>query len=274
MPAFALKQLLLVDGSGGGQFDFVHSLYCDSQPACRNLAANVHSPDVILNDVKLWRQASDVDELDFFWHSPCCYDFSSNGKGQGTTSERGLLVKYSLKYVVAKKRKIVGFEQTRCILFKKHKHVVRRMKNVLKKAGYYVKSGVINSKNHGSPQRRLRFFMIGIRRDQKKNKFVWPAAAGNVRFDLEKRGLSDAMSSSDEPMKLPPKGQMLSKEPNRERNHVRRAIRLVKRQCKHQCKKKLASVKQRLQEKGLSTMSRVVKKTIVKTYRDQCGRHL
>ena len=273
MPALALQHLL----AGHDDLDFCHSLFCDSEPSCRSTAVHLFNPSVMLDDAKKWPQVRHINDLDMFWHSPCCYDYTSNSKQLGfAAGERGKLIQHSLKFVVATKPKIVGFEQVRNILFKKHKWIVAKMKRVLRKAGYRVKCGILDSALFGNPQSRRRFYMIALRRDVVVEPMRWPSLGNGSRFKDIESVLDPFGKTVDKPMRLPPHGQENTVEPNRERKLVLKAIGRVESLYKMRCKNMLRRLQNQCASKRncCAAVPKSVKRRVVKKMKARCDRKL
>ena len=229
MPAHVLQHIFLDE--------FQHKLYCDSNASCRATATYLFKPSVILKDVASWKSVSHIRDLDFFWHSPCCYDYTSNAKQRGYWGggTRSKLILHSLRYIVRAKPKVVGFEQVHNIIFKKHKWLIKWMKKILRQKGYLIKSGVLDSSHFGNPQRRRRFFMIGVRSDVAVAPMKWPKVKRGSTSSETEALLDPQNAAVDFPMRLPPFGQQNSIEPNRQRRLVLQALAKLKSQAKASC---------------------------------------
>jgi site-specific DNA-cytosine methylase len=72
--------------------------------------------------------------------------------------------------------------------------LLRKVTRHLRKAGYVVSARLLNTRNHGVPQRRRRLYLVGIRADSYKRTLQWPQAVPLKRTakSLLVRGAADA----------------------------------------------------------------------------------
>lgn len=120
-----------------------------------------------------------------------CQPFSNIGKRNGRKDpDHGNLFLDFIKIVKGTQPKAFLFENVSGITQKLHDEVIRHMCDEFKKAGYAVSSSVLNSADFGVPQKRKRFFLLGIRKSTPpkfplptnyKSYKLWKAFIGNFK---------------------------------------------------------------------------------------------
>lgn len=114
---------------------------------------------------------SKVDKLpyvDIIFHSSPCQSFSCAGKGKGGDEGSGTtssLMWESLRLIETSKPKYVVWENVANVLSDKHKHNFIKYLEKLTEFGYKSSFDLLNSKNYGIPQNRLRIFCVSKRVD-------------------------------------------------------------------------------------------------------------
>lgn len=114
---------------------------------------------------------SRVDKLpyvDIIFHSSPCQSFSCAGKGDGGDEGSGTtssLMWESLRLIETSKSKYVVWENVANVLSDKHKHNFIKYLEKLTEFGYESSFDLLNSKNYGIPQNRLRIFCVSKRVD-------------------------------------------------------------------------------------------------------------
>ena len=65
-----------------------------------------------------------------------------------------------------------------------HEQVIKELKDV---GTYWVHSRTLNTEEHGVPQHRERWYMVGIRKDAQEHPFTWPmpSECGRIRDYLD-----------------------------------------------------------------------------------------
>lgn len=130
---------------------------------------------------------SQVPDFDLFTMSSPCQDFSSAGKqagGEEGSGTRSSLLWECRKAIVAKLPKYILFENVPAILSKKFKPGFLKWCAELESYGYANFYQLLNAKDYGIPQNRLRCFMVSILRTEADPT---PAYNFPAPFPLEKR---------------------------------------------------------------------------------------
>lgn len=131
-----------------------------------------------------WAQ---VPDFDLFTMSSPCQDFSSAGKqagGEEGSGTRSSLLWECRKAILAKRPKYILFENVSAILSKKFKPGFLKWCAELESYGYANFYQLLNAKDYGIPQNRLRCFMVSILRTEADPN---PAYNFPAPFPLKKR---------------------------------------------------------------------------------------
>ena len=113
---------------------------------------------------------SDVKELDgtqyqgkvdvLVYGSPC-QSFSIAGKRLGTADERGQLIYSAFRILEEVKPKMFVYENVAGLLSIDNGETIKNMLREWGRLGYKITMDLINSKDYGIPQNRLRLFVVG-----------------------------------------------------------------------------------------------------------------
>ena len=121
------------------------------------------SPDELLEFV-----GKKPGEVDYLIGGAPCQPFSNMGKKLGKDDPKnGDLFLEFVKMVKGIKPKAFVFENVSGIVHSKHSDVVRYMYDHLENLGYTLSSAILNAADYGVPQKRERFFLIGIKGSDK-----------------------------------------------------------------------------------------------------------
>lgn len=126
-------------------------------------------------DITKWDKDLDVDLI---MHGSPCQDFSTAGKQEGASvggETRSSLMYETVRIVGKLKPSIVIWENVKNILSQKHRHNFELYLSNMTELGYTNTYQVINSVEHGVPQKRDRLFVISTLSETKV-----PAAQGSA----------------------------------------------------------------------------------------------
>lgn len=137
----------------------------------RSYRDQVNLPERILGDIRaieplevlgaVKRQPGDIDLV--VGGAPC-QPFSNMGKKHGQNDERnGDLFLHFVRFVKDIQPKAFIFENVVGITQGRHREVISYMKEQFSGMDYGISHAVLNSANYGVPQRRERFFLVGIK---------------------------------------------------------------------------------------------------------------
>lgn len=107
-------------------------------------------------------------EIDCLIGGPPCQAFSSAGKQDSIFDHRGTLIYEYLRLLRELKPKVFLFENVRGLVTARGKNcepgeVLMGLVHMIKSEGYHCRVTLLNSADFGSPQRRVRCFIIGSR---------------------------------------------------------------------------------------------------------------
>lgn len=113
--------------------------------------------------------------VDIICHTSPCQDYSVAGKGAGGdegSGTRSSLMYESLRLIETSKPKYVLWENVAAVLSAKHKHNFIKYLERLSELGYENMFDLLNAKNYGLPQNRLRIFCVSRKIDNLENTDV------------------------------------------------------------------------------------------------------
>lgn len=113
-----------------------------------------------LGDVSLQKS---LPYADIICHTSPCQDYSQAGKGAGGdegSGTRSSLMFESLRLIETSKPKYVLWENVAAVLTPKHRHNFIKYLEKLSELGYENAFDLLNGKNYGIPQNRLRIFCV------------------------------------------------------------------------------------------------------------------
>ena len=143
--------------------------------------------------------------LDFYVVGLACQPFSKAGKNAGTRDKadggRGNLFQFAVKFIQNRLPKVFIIENVENLV-KQHASTFNRWMRTLRAIHdgvYTVDWQIMVTDEHGLPQRRRRLYIVGIRLDALKHKFVWPTPVGTVDLD----SILDPADPTEDPLTLP-----------------------------------------------------------------------
>lgn len=113
-----------------------------------------------LGDVSLQKE---LPYVDIIFHSSPCQSFSCAGKGEGGDEGSGTtssLMWESLRLIGTSMPRFIVWENVAAVLSGKHRHNFLKYLERLSEMGYESAFELLNSKNYGVPQNRLRIFCV------------------------------------------------------------------------------------------------------------------
>ena len=127
-------------------------------------------------------------QLDIYMSGGCCQPFSKIGANLGEVDARSDTTKTSVSFIAKRKPKLFILENVKNMLSKTHKHffketIVKRLRAIRKYSKlhkrhvglYRFYMRLYNSSDFGSPQKRERVIIVGVRKDATKfRRFTMP----------------------------------------------------------------------------------------------------
>ena len=173
------------------EFDFISVGFSKIEPAAITAFKALHGDVKNFGDITLidWEE---VPDFDLFTMSSPCQDFSAAGKqagGDEGSGTRSSLLWECTKAIQIKRPRYVLFENVAAVASQKFVKGFNKWQRRLEGFGYVNFAQLINSKDQGVPQNRLRLFMVSILRteDNPNPKYHFPKP-----FKLE-RCLADVL---------------------------------------------------------------------------------
>lgn len=170
-PIQALRQLAI---------PFKHVWSCEIDDYCEESIKANYYPQKFYKDITK-RDVNELPDIDLYVCGFPCQPFSNAGKRKGFDHEKGNIFWRCLDVIKTKKPKYFLLENVRGLTW----HDKGRTWNVICDAlnslsNYKFIWKVLNTRKFGIPQNRERIYMIGIRKDVKK-EFIWPEPS-NMRL--------------------------------------------------------------------------------------------
>lgn len=104
-----------------------------------------------------------------------CQAFSVAGEQKGFNDERGKLFFEIIRFLKEKKPLVFLLENVRNLVNHNEGGTLKKMLELLKDCGYWVKYDVLSADTHGNiPQNRERIFIVGFRSKKQHEKFSFP----------------------------------------------------------------------------------------------------
>lgn len=125
-----------------------------------------------LGDVSLQKE---LPYVDIIFHSSPCQSFSCAGKGEGGDEGSGTtssLMWESLRLIGTSMPRFIVWENVAAVLSDKHRHNFIKYLERLSEMGYESTFELLNSKNYGIPQNRLRIFCISRKIENENNRDI------------------------------------------------------------------------------------------------------
>lgn len=150
--------------------------------ACRTYELNLGKitvGDVRKIDLPKFRRRPDVLTAGF-----PCQPFSNAGSRKGVQDDRGTLFQTAINVVADLKPRVVIFENVRGLLSFKtdNRLLIEDICMQLDQLGYDVAFSLIDASRHNVAQKRLRVFIVGVKRSRRHGLFSFPAPVD--RHDL------------------------------------------------------------------------------------------
>ena len=123
-----------------------------------------------LGDVSLCKE---LPYVDIIFHSSPCQDYSCAGKGAGGdegSETRSSLMWESLRLIGTSMPRFIVWENVAAVLSGKHRHNFLKYLERLSEMGYESAFELLNSKNYGVPQNRLRIFCVSRKIENEENR--------------------------------------------------------------------------------------------------------
>ncbi|WP_322895066.1 MULTISPECIES: DNA cytosine methyltransferase [unclassified Yoonia] len=175
----------------------------------KNLAQKGRSKNVVMYDEDIRKlSASDLaarhflqgKNCDLLLGGPPCQGFSTHRiNGTGVNDPRNALIHDYFNFVERLRPRAFLMENVPGMLWPRHKEYLESFYNQAEKRNYTVFDPVkLDARDYGTPQRRRRVFILGVREDVDLSTFVWPPPPTHAPPELaEHVGLASWISCHD-----------------------------------------------------------------------------
>ena len=167
-PYIALCELV------GTKVKIEHKFSCDSDSSVREMINANFSPQIVYDDV-FTRDPSTVPVVDIYTAGFPCQTFSTAGKRDGFSDDRGIVFFAVLNYIMLNRPKVVILENVKGLLTHDAGNSFEIIVKSLKDIGIYnVYWDILSPHEHGWPQYRPRVFIVCLRKDIQNRAFNFP----------------------------------------------------------------------------------------------------
>lgn len=186
-----LTHISLFSGCGGFDLGFHQAGFKtifanDINPeACSTYRANIG--EIFDGDIRTLKLPAFPKHPDVLTAGFPCQPFSNAGSRKGLDDDRGTLYQTAIDFVKELKPKSVVFENVRGLLSFKNgqKLVIQEICEQLENLGYDVIFSLIDASRHHVPQKRLRVFIVGIKKVKGLGKFSFPQPVDRTDLSLK-----------------------------------------------------------------------------------------
>lgn len=135
---------------------------------------NFPSHKLVEGDIKQVK-TEEVPNFDILIAGFPCQAFSVAGEQKGFNDERGKIFFEIIRFLKAKKPLAFLLENVRNLVNHNEGETLKKMLELLKDCGYWVKYDVLSAETHGNiPQNRERVFIVGFRDKKQYENFSFP----------------------------------------------------------------------------------------------------
>ena len=154
-----------------------HVFNSEKNCSCIKLSKTITSPDceVRYKDITE-RVVNDVPKCDLYVAGIPCIPWCAGGNEEGLDHKDGPLWMEAITYIKTKLPKGVVLECAPTLLqHRKFEESRRQFVRMIEDEGYEVHVNLMRTDEHGLPQTRVRFYLVGIKTSAKRRAFTWPA---------------------------------------------------------------------------------------------------
>ncbi len=181
--------------SAGFELAFANDIYVR---AAESFEANLgHAP--VVGDIREIDPTMQIPEVDVITGGFPCVTFSLAGKRMGIEDTlNGMLYQELCRMIQQRQPKYFVAENVKGMLLSRGGADIKLILAAFLRMGYRTTYELINMAEHGVPQTRERVIFVGIRQDQWRGKFRFPAKTHRLRGDKKARGwLTPALTLGD-----------------------------------------------------------------------------
>ncbi|CAG8838112.1 29742_t:CDS:2, partial [Gigaspora margarita] len=164
------KVVSLFAGIGGIDLAFEQA----DKYAAITYRANFPNHKLVEGDIKQVK-TEEIPNFDILIAGFPCQAFSVAGEQKGFNDERGKIFFEIIRFLKAKKPKAFLLENVRNLVSHNEGETLKKMLELLKDCGYWVKYDVLSAETHGNiPQNRERIFIVGFQKKKQYETFSFP----------------------------------------------------------------------------------------------------
>jgi DNA (cytosine-5)-methyltransferase 1 len=182
------------------------------EDACMTYKENIG--EIIVGDI-CKTALPKMKKLDLLTAGFPCQPFSNAGSRKGISDYRGSLFFSALNAVEQLSPRVVMFENVRGLLSSKHegKYLIETIANGLSQLGYTVTFSLVDASKHNVPQKRLRVFIIGVKKTREMGEYAFPPIVNRDDLTLKHivMNIPKRISNQDEILQLNPQALAIAK---------------------------------------------------------------
>ena len=167
-------------------------------------------------DVRFLDGSRFANQVDLFVGGSPCQSFSTYGKKGGLNDARGTLFYEYARLVQQIQPTVFIYENVRGLKIHKGGKTWEKMQEIFHSLDYDISEAILNAVDYGLPQMRKRMFVVGIRRNEAHDAFVFPK-----KQKLKKKVLDYLDEEVSDEYYLPIKGFKWVTETDRNDNKAR-----------------------------------------------------
>lgn len=154
-----------------------HLFSCEIDKYARQSIIANYEPEQLFTDIT---ESRTLPELDVYVAGFPCQPFSTSGNQKGFDDHRGQIYQYCIDAIKQTRPKVFILENVKGLLtINKGLYFKKIIEDLNLLSDYLVRYKVLNTKDYGVPQNRLRIYIVGLRTDCVVSEFKFPEPEPN-----------------------------------------------------------------------------------------------
>ena len=173
----------------------------DKDKHCKTVLETVVCPDKVHHGLVEELDVRNLPDVDVLAFSPSCCGFSAAGKNEGFNHTEGSIVKAPIEYL-SSHPSVMAFFMEQVDMKSRHckaRNQILKCLRALQRSRYVISHKVLSADSFGIPQKRKRWFVVGIARDLQLASFAMPTGFGSCLSLRHVLDLGDTGGEEDMP---------------------------------------------------------------------------
>ena len=152
----------------------------DKGQHCKTVLETVVCPDKVHHGLAEELDVRNLPDVDFLAFSPSCRGFSPAGKNEGFNHDESSIVTAPIEYL-SSHPSVMAFFMEQIDMKSRHgkaRDTILKCLRALQGSRYVISEQVLSADSFGIPQKRKRWFVVGIARDLQRASFAMPTGFG------------------------------------------------------------------------------------------------